>query len=76
MDTEACSARTVEVLVGRLIAEELLGGRDARELLIGVGTEDLGQLGVEAAQGELLLTRGTVIIGSQVASSFWRPANR
>ena len=44
--------------------------------IIGVGTEDLGELGVEAAQGELLLTRGTVIIGSQVASSFYDPRAR
>ncbi|MBP6015742.1 MAG: ABC transporter permease [Candidatus Promineofilum sp.] len=44
--------------------------------IIGVGTEDLGQLGVEADQGELLLTRGTVIIGSQVASSFYDPRAR
>lgn len=44
--------------------------------IIGVGTEDLGQLGVEAAQGDLLLTRGTVIIGSQVANNFYDPRAR
>jgi putative ABC transport system permease protein len=45
--------------------------------LMGVGTEDLSQLGLEAAAGELTLTRGTAIVGNQVPASFydpnWRP---
>lgn len=44
--------------------------------IMGVGTEDLGQLGVTADQGELLLSRGTVIVGSQVANSFYDPRAR
>lgn len=44
--------------------------------IIGVGAEDLGQLGVEASQGELNLTRGTVIVGSQVANNFYDPRPR
>ncbi len=44
--------------------------------IIGVGTEDLGQLGVTAGQGELLLPRGTVIVGSQVANNFYDPRAR
>ena len=53
-----------------------VGRLEGGSSIIGVGTEDLGELGVEAAQGELLLTRGTVIIGSQVASSFYDPRAR
>lgn len=44
--------------------------------MIGVGTEDLGQLGVKAAEGELTLARGTVIVGSQVANNFYDPRAR
>jgi putative ABC transport system permease protein len=43
---------------------------------IGAGTDDLSTLGVTAAQGETLLTRGTVIVGSQVANNFWDPRAR
>ncbi len=44
--------------------------------IIGVGAEDLSTLGVSAAQGDTLLTRGTVIVGSQVANNFWDPRAR
>jgi putative ABC transport system permease protein len=44
--------------------------------IIGVGTEDLSTLGVTAAEGDTLLTRGTVIVGSQVANNFWDPRAR
>lgn len=44
--------------------------------IIGVGTEDMSQLGVTAAQGELLLSRGEVIVGAQVASNFYDPRAR
>jgi len=44
--------------------------------IIGVGTEDMGQLGVTAAQGELLLSRGEVIVGAQVATNFYDPRAR
>jgi len=44
--------------------------------IIGVGTEDMSQLGVTAAQGELLLSRGEVIVGAQVSSNFYDPRAR
>ncbi|HRN68606.1 MAG TPA: ABC transporter permease [Promineifilum sp.] len=44
--------------------------------IIGVGTEDMSQLGVTAAQGELLLSRGEVIVGAQVATNFYDPRAR
>ena len=44
--------------------------------IIGVGTEDLSQLGVQATQGELTLARGEVIVGAQVASNFYDPRAR
>ena len=50
-----------------------VGRLEGGSSIIGVGTEDLSELGVEAAQGELTLTRGTVIIGSQVANNFYDP---
>jgi len=53
-----------------------VGRLEGGSSIIGVGTEDLSELGVEAAQGELTLTRGTVIIGSQVANNFYDPRAR
>ncbi|HRO24940.1 MAG TPA: ABC transporter permease, partial [Promineifilum sp.] len=44
--------------------------------IIGVGTEDMSQLGVTAAQRELLLSRGEVIVGAQVATNFYDPRAR
>ncbi len=44
--------------------------------IIGVGTEDMSQLGVTASQGELLLSRGEVIVGAQVATNFYDPRAR
>lgn len=44
--------------------------------IIGAGTDDLGALGVQLEQGTLELTRGTVIVGSQVANNFWDPRAR
>ncbi|MCZ2112991.1 MAG: ABC transporter permease [Anaerolineae bacterium] len=44
--------------------------------MIGLGTNDLNQLGVTAAQGELTLARGTAIVGSEVAKSFYDPRQR
>ncbi len=40
---------------------------------IGVGTNDLSELGLEASQGGLTLERGTIIIGPQVAKNFYNP---
>lgn len=53
-----------------------VGRLEGGSSMIGVGTEDLGALGVEAAQGELALTRGTVIVGAQVANNFYDPRAR
>jgi len=44
--------------------------------IIGVGTDDLSNLGVTATQGETTLARGTVIVGSQVANNFYDPRAR
>jgi putative ABC transport system permease protein len=41
--------------------------------IIGVGTANLAELGLEAGQGILDLTKGTVIIGPQVANNFYDP---
>ncbi len=45
--------------------------------LMGVGTRDLSLLGLEAQAGELLLEKGTAIIGAMIPNSFydpkWRP---
>lgn len=44
--------------------------------LIGIGTNDLSDLGLEAGQGSLKLERGTIIIGPQVAANFYDPRLR
>lgn len=44
--------------------------------IIGIGTDDLANLGVTAAQGVTELRPGTVIVGSQVASNFYDPSAR
>jgi putative ABC transport system permease protein len=44
--------------------------------VIGIGTDDLGELGLEATQGGIELTRGTVIIGSMVSGNFYDPNQR
>jgi putative ABC transport system permease protein len=41
--------------------------------VIGIGTSDLSELGLEAGQGSLTLERGTVVIGPQVAANFYDP---
>lgn len=53
-----------------------VGRLEGGSSMIGVGTDDLSTLGVEAAQGELALTRGTVIVGAQVANNFYDPRAR
>jgi len=44
--------------------------------IIGVDTSNLADLGLNAAQGSLDLSKGTVIVGSQVASNFYNPYQR
>ena len=41
--------------------------------IIGVGSRNLGDLGLQASQGSLDLGKGSVIIGSQVAYNFYNP---
>ena len=45
--------------------------------ILGVGVSDLSTLGLTAEQGELILGRGTAVVGFQVAKNFydprWRP---
>ena len=53
-----------------------VGRLEGGSSIIGAGTDDLSNLGVEAAQGDLLLTRGSVIVGSQVANNFYDPRAR
>lgn len=53
-----------------------VGRLEGGSSMIGVGTDDLSALGVEAAQGELALSRGTVIVGAQVANNFYDPRAR
>lgn len=44
--------------------------------VLGAGTDDLSNLGVTVAQGTSELERGTVVVGSQVASFFYDPRIR
>lgn len=44
--------------------------------VLGVGTDDLSELGLEARQGSLVLARGTVVIGPMVANNFYDPRQR
>jgi putative ABC transport system permease protein len=41
--------------------------------ILGIGTNDLTELGLVASQGTASLERGTVIIGPQVAANFYDP---
>jgi len=52
------------------------GRLEAGSNIIGIGTDDLGQLSLEAMQGGVQLARGTVIIGPMVASNFYDPYAR
>lgn len=44
--------------------------------MIGIGTDDLANLGYEAAVGETTLSRGTAVIGSWVPLNFYDPRMR
>jgi len=44
--------------------------------IIGIDTEDLSNLGVEASQGETTLSRGNVVIGVMVPINFYDPRMR
>lgn len=44
--------------------------------VMGIGTNDLAEMGSQTSQGVLTLERGTVIIGPQVANNFYDPRLR
>lgn len=44
--------------------------------LIGVGTNDLADLGLEAGQGSLELSKGNIVIGPMIAMNFYDPKQR
>jgi putative ABC transport system permease protein len=44
--------------------------------MIGIGTRDLTELGLEAAQGDLKLDRGSAVIGAMVPQNFYNPQIR
>jgi putative ABC transport system permease protein len=75
--------RLIPGVVAVIPRDYLMGGLtikyhrlEAGANIIGIGTNDLGMLGMEANQGGVNLERGTVIIGSQVASNFYDPNQR
>ncbi|HZJ24712.1 MAG TPA: ABC transporter permease, partial [Anaerolineales bacterium] len=62
-----------------LILQVIFGGVGAIALLvaaIGIGINSLSDLGMEAVQGSTDLTRGSIIIGPQVAVNFYDPRLR
>lgn len=44
--------------------------------ILGAGTDDLAALGVTATQGTTALAKGTMVIGSQIATNFYDPRAR
>ena len=44
--------------------------------IIGIGTHDLGELGLEAQQGDIKLERGMGVIGAMVPQNFYNPQLR
>ena len=44
--------------------------------MIGIETNDLADLGLEATQGGTELGRGTVVIGAMVSNNFYNPRQR
>lgn len=50
-----------------------LGRKQGGGQFIGVGTDDLSNLGVQAQSGSLVLERGTIVVGSSIPTSFWDP---
>ena len=49
---------------------------EAGSSIIGIGTDDLSQIGLEATQGTTQFEKGTIIIGPMVASNFYDPNQR
>jgi len=44
--------------------------------VIGIGTDNLGELGLEASQGTVELAKGSIIVGPQIANNFYDPHMR
>jgi putative ABC transport system permease protein len=44
--------------------------------IVGIGTADLGNLGVTAREGDLELHKGTIIVGAAVSQNLWDPRAR
>jgi putative ABC transport system permease protein len=53
-----------------------LGKLEGGTQVLGVGTDDLTNLGYEARKGELKLERGSAIVGAMVANNFYDPKAR
>jgi putative ABC transport system permease protein len=53
-----------------------LGRLEAGLNVIGIGTDNLELIGLKPGQGALVLERGGIIVGSQVAQSFYDPRLR
>ncbi|MGC8855616.1 MAG: ABC transporter permease [Anaerolineae bacterium] len=49
---------------------------EAGASVIGVGTNNLADLGLEATQGSVELSRGNIIIGKMIANNFYDPRQR
>jgi putative ABC transport system permease protein len=50
-----------------------VGTLEGYSYIQGIGITDLSELGLEAAQGSLVLEKGTVIVGSMVSQNFYDP---
>lgn len=61
------------LMVGGIMS---LNRLEAGANMLGVGTNDLSNLGLKAAQGETVLSKNTLIVGSAVASQFYDPRQR
>jgi putative ABC transport system permease protein len=75
--------RTIAGVVLVIPRDYMMGGMvikyhhlEAGGNVIGIGTDDLSSLGLEAEQGGVELARGAVIIGPMVASNFYDPNQR
>ncbi|MFO7537646.1 MAG: ABC transporter permease, partial [Chloroflexota bacterium] len=54
----------------------VIGRQEGWGSISGAGPQDLAALGLRAEQGTLELSRGTIIVGSQVANNFYSPQTR
>ena len=61
------------IMTGALIKYQKL---EAYANIIGIGTNDLADLGIETNQGGTVLGRGTIVIGVMIPQSFYDPFMR